>query len=144
MARLPLVALVCLVANLATSQTPPPPHTARQALIEMFFGTGPNHLEKHLPDITRNAFKKMPSANGMNSLDEFSMIASQLKAGGKFETFETGPTLDQKLASNAPADLIASGVYDRDLACRKCRKHAIKRKDTASIAKCLKMAPRPV
>jgi len=93
MARLPLVALVCLVANLATSQTPPPPHTARQALIEMFFGTGPNHLEKHLPDITRNAFKKMPSANGMNSLDEFSMIASQLKAGGKFETFETGPTL---------------------------------------------------
>ena len=94
MARLPLVALVCLVANLATSQTPPPPHTARQALIEMFFGTGPNHLEEHLPDITRNAFKKMPSANGMNSLDQFSMLASQLKAGGgKFETFETGPTL---------------------------------------------------
>jgi TonB family protein len=30
----------------------------------------------------------------MNSLDQFSMLASQLKAGGgKFETFETGPTL---------------------------------------------------
>jgi hypothetical protein len=58
MMRLPLIALICLVANLATSQTPPPPQTARQALIEMFFGTGPNHLEKHLPDVTRNALKK--------------------------------------------------------------------------------------
>lgn len=112
MARLPLVALICLVANLATSQTPPPPQTARQALIEMFFGAGPNHLEKHLPDVTRNALKKMPSANGMNSLDQFSMLASQLKAGGgKFETFEAGPTL---LSTEDPNDGKVELTVERD------------------------------
>lgn len=94
MRRAPPIALLFLFVSLAASQTPPPPQTARQALIEMFFGTTPNHLEKHLPDVTRNSLKKLASANGMNTLDEFSMLASQLKSGGgKFETFETGPTL---------------------------------------------------
>lgn len=112
MARLSLIALICLIANIATSQTPPSPQTARQALIEMFFGTGPNHLEKHLPDVTRNTLKKMPSANGMNSLDEFSMFASQLKAGGgKFETFETGPTL---LSTENPNDGKLELTVERD------------------------------
>ena len=88
---LPLL-LLCSVS----AQTPPPPQTARQALIEMFFGTAPNHLEKHLPDTTRNAFKKMSGANGMSMLDEFSMFANMAKArGAKFETFDTGPTLVQ-------------------------------------------------
>jgi TonB family protein len=78
------------------AQTPPPPQTARQALIEMFFGTAPNHLEKHLPDTTRNAFKRMSGTNGMSMLDEFSMFANMTKASGtKFETFDTGPTLLQ-------------------------------------------------
>jgi TonB family protein len=78
------------------AQTPPPPQTARQALIEMFFGTAPNHLEKHLPDTTRNAFKRMSATNGMSMLDEFSMFANMTKTGGtKFETFDTGPTLLQ-------------------------------------------------
>ena len=85
--------LVFLLAQVGFSQATPP-QTARQALIEMFFGTAPNHLEKHLPDITRTTLKKLPSANGMNALEEFSMIATQMKAGGgKFETFETGPIL---------------------------------------------------
>src|ERR1700688_3320331 len=76
------------------AQTPPPPQTARQALIEMFFGTAPNHLEKHLPDTTRNVFKRMSGTNGMSMLDEFSMFANMTKAGGtQFETFDTGPTL---------------------------------------------------
>ncbi|MCU1271506.1 MAG: hypothetical protein JWN74_2800 [Acidobacteriaceae bacterium] len=78
------------------AQTPPPPQTARQALIEMFFGTAPNHLEKHLPDTTRNAFKRMTGTNGMSMLDEFSMFANMTKASGtKFETFDTGPILLQ-------------------------------------------------
>jgi hypothetical protein len=73
-----------------------PPQTARQALIEMFFGTSPNHLEKHLPDTTRNTFKRMSNANGMSMLDEFSAFANMVKVGGaKFETFDTGPTLLQ-------------------------------------------------
>jgi hypothetical protein len=43
-----------------------PPQTARQALIEMFFGEGPNHVEKHLPDVTRQSFEKIDGTNGQN------------------------------------------------------------------------------
>ena len=85
-----------LLSSFAPAQTPPAPQTARQALIEMFFGTAPNHLEKHLSDATRSAFKKMSGTGGMSMLDEFSAFANMAKAGGpKFETFDTGPTLLQ-------------------------------------------------
>jgi len=81
-------------STLLIAQTGTMPQTARQALIEMFFGTAPNHLEKHLPDTTRNAFKKMSGPNGVSALDEMSMFATMAKAGGgKFETFDTGPVL---------------------------------------------------
>src|ERR1700686_4105953 len=95
-----------------SAQTPPPPQTARQALIEMFFGTAPNHLEKHLPDTTRNAFKKMTGANGMSVLDEFSMFANMAKAGGaKFETFDTGPTLllSEEAEQNEKVEITVEG-----------------------------------
>jgi TonB family protein len=104
---LPLLLLPSLNA-----QTPPPPQTARQALIEMFFGTAPNHLEKHLPDTTRNAFKKMTGANGMSMLDEFSMFANMAKAGGaKFETFDTGPTLllSEEAEQNEKVEITVEG-----------------------------------
>ncbi len=93
------IAAVLLLASLLNAQSPtamnpPPPQTARQALIEMFFGTAANHLEKHLPDVTRETFKRMDSGNGQSFLSEFSSLAIQAKAGGaKFETFDTGPTL---------------------------------------------------
>ena len=83
-----------LCSLLLNAQPAPAPQTARQALIEMFFGTAPNHLEKHLPNVTRNTFKKMSGPNGMSALDQFAMFATMAKAGGaKFETFDTGPTL---------------------------------------------------
>jgi TonB family protein len=89
---LPLLLFSSLSA-LAQQQAP---QTARQALLEMFFGTAPNHLEKHLSDSTRNTFKRMSGEGGMSMLDEFSMFANMTKAGGtKFETFDTGPTLLQ-------------------------------------------------
>jgi TonB family protein len=89
-----LAVVVFFFAMLSVAQTSPPQQTARQALIEMFFGDAPNHFEKHLPDLTRSTLKKLGSGNGMNALDEFSMFAAQAKAGGgKFETFETGPIL---------------------------------------------------
>ena len=76
------------------AQAPPPPQTARQALIEMFFGQSADHLQKHLPDVTRRSFQKMDTGNGQSLLTEFSMLASQAKAAGAgFQTFETGPTL---------------------------------------------------
>src|SRR6266852_4037105 len=99
MPRLFAVAVVLLLASLLSAQSPstvnpPPPQTARQALIEMFFGQGSNHLEKHLPDVTRKTFERMDSGNGQNLLNEFSMMATQTKArGSKFETFDTGTTL---------------------------------------------------
>lgn len=95
--RSPFVWLLPLLfVGSLSAQTPPPPQTARQALIEMFFGTAPNHLEKHLPDTTRTALKRMNGANGMNVLEEFSAVANMAKTGGtKLETFDTGPTLLQ-------------------------------------------------
>src|SRR5216683_5702841 len=93
------IAAVLLLASLLNAQSPtamnpPPPQTARQALIEMFFGTAANHLEKHLPDVTRKTFKRMDSGNGQSFLGEFSSLAIQAKASGAaLQTFDTGPTL---------------------------------------------------
>jgi hypothetical protein len=89
---LPVSSLV-KAQTVASSQTSPP-QTARQALIEMFFGTAANHLEKHLPEVTRKTFKRMDSGNGRSFLSEFSMLATQAKSSGAaFQTFDTGPTL---------------------------------------------------
>jgi TonB family protein len=88
------------------------PQTARQALLEMFFGTAPNHLEKHLSDSTRNTFKRMSGEGGMSMLDEFSMFANMTKAGGvKFETFDTGPTLLQaeEVEQNEKTEITVEG-----------------------------------
>jgi TonB family protein len=88
------------------------PQTARQALIEMFFGTAPNHLEKHLSDSTRNTFKRMSGEGGMSMLDEFSAFASMSKAGGmKFETFDSGPTLLQaeQVEQNEKTEITVEG-----------------------------------
>ena len=98
MRRLFAVVVLLLASSLSAQNpgvlTPPPPQTARQALIEMFFGQASNHLEKHLPDVTRKTLKRMDSGNGQSLLNEFSMMASQAKASGsKFETFDTGTTL---------------------------------------------------
>lgn len=68
--------------------------TARQALIEMFFGQAPDHLEKHLPDVTRQTLQKVEGSDSRNALGAFSLLTSQARAGkAKFETFDTGPTL---------------------------------------------------
>ncbi|SRR6266498_571027 len=68
--------------------------TARQALLEMFFGEEPNHLEKHLPDVTRRSLSKLSSPDAPNVLAEFSMMVSQLRSGGAaLQMFDTGPTL---------------------------------------------------
>ncbi len=93
---LPSVLVVAQTSNVQNpnAMNPPAPQSARQALIEMVFGTAADHLEKHLPDVTRKTFKRMDSGNGRSFLSGFSMLATQAKASGsKFETFETGPTL---------------------------------------------------
>ncbi|MGB7863478.1 MAG: energy transducer TonB, partial [Candidatus Sulfotelmatobacter sp.] len=79
-------------AQTAASQGTPP-QTARQALIEMFFGQAPNHLEKHLPDVTRRAFQSLEGADGQSALGAFSMLTKQAQGKDKVETFDTGSTL---------------------------------------------------
>jgi hypothetical protein len=71
-------------------QTPPPPQTARQALIEMFFGSSSDHLERHLSDVIRRSFQKFTTSSGPSLLAELSAIAAQAKAAD-LQTFDTGP-----------------------------------------------------
>ncbi len=91
-------ALALLVSSSVGGQTPPSqaaaPQTARQALIEMFFGQAPDHLERHLPDVTRQAFQNLEGADGQSALGAFAALAKQAQGGKeKFETFDTGATL---------------------------------------------------
>jgi hypothetical protein len=79
-----------------TRQTPasPPPQTPRQALLEMFFGTSPNHLEKHLPEIAKKAFRQLDTPGSQGFLAPVSMILAEVRGtGSTFQTFDTGPVL---------------------------------------------------
>jgi TonB family protein len=113
--------LAIAVMSLAGEQTAPsqsaPPQTARQALIEMCFGQAPGHFEKHLPDITRQTFKKL-GADRQNVPGVFSMLATQSKSGrDKLETFDTGSTfLTAKGSAAAGYEKIEVTVERDDLA----------------------------
>src|SRR6266700_4071973 len=48
-----LMTTTMLAAQTQIATTPPPPQSARQALLEMFLGQGPDHLKRHLPEITK-------------------------------------------------------------------------------------------
>src|SRR5947207_8558835 len=90
---MPVLLLSTLAAN-AQKEPTPPPQSPRQALLEMFFGITPNHLERHLPEVARKAFQQLDAGAGPNFLGEISMIASQARtAGSSFQTFDSGPTL---------------------------------------------------
>ena len=73
---------------------PPPPQSARQALLEMFLGQGPDHLKKHLPEVTKKAFAKIESGSTPSFLTEVEAIGKEATAGGgNLQTMETGPVL---------------------------------------------------
>ena len=94
MRRLLTVSLLVLLPSLLLGQTPQAPQSARQALIEMFFGSAGDHLEKHLPDATRKTLKKFDSGDSQSMLAQLSMFSAMAKAGGvNLQTFETGPVL---------------------------------------------------
>jgi hypothetical protein len=91
-----LIAIVLATSTSAAfgAQAQPAPQTARQALIEMFFGKTPGSLEKHLPEATKAALRQAGGASGMSPLAAFSLIGSQISANGQqLQTFEAGPTL---------------------------------------------------
>ena len=94
MRRLLTVSLVIFLPSLLFGQTAQAPQSARQALIDMFFGSSADHLEKHLPDATRKTLKKLDSGDGQSMLAQISMFSAMAKAGGvNLQTFETGPVL---------------------------------------------------
>src|SRR5437870_11802156 len=109
-------AIAVLACSLLSAQTPAPPQTARQALIEMFFGSAPNHLEKHLPDATRKTLQKLDSGDGRSLLSEFSMLSAAAKAGGaNLQTFDSGPTLVSVDQSDKAAEHVDITVERADL-----------------------------
>jgi hypothetical protein len=86
----------------AQTPAPPPPQTARQALIEMFFGKGENDFAKHLPDAAHQALIHKGENPDTSTVLRISAFGRQAVAeGGKIETFDVGPTL---LASELGAD----------------------------------------
>jgi hypothetical protein len=104
-----LVCFLLVCGTYSAAQTQPPPQSARQALIEMFFGTSQNHMEKHLPDATLKTFRRIDSGGNRSLLDQFSMFAVQAKAEGpNFQTFDTGPSL-VLIEDSTPEDGTAAG-----------------------------------
>ncbi|HTR23037.1 MAG TPA: energy transducer TonB [Terriglobales bacterium] len=92
------LALVFAVVSPLKAQMTPSSNTtvqtARQALIELLLGEAPDHIEKHLPDLTMRTLDKIKSENSGNAPAMFSALAARSKAGKeKIETFDTGPML---------------------------------------------------
>ena len=99
MSRAGFALLMLLISVSLSAQTvqaiqpAPPPQSPRQALLEMFMGTSPNHLEKHLPEAAKKAFHQLQSGGNMMFLSEISGMGAQAKASGGLQIMETGPIL---------------------------------------------------
>jgi hypothetical protein len=88
-----LLAFVVLAAAAGAQSTdaPPAPQTARQALIEMFFSKTTGTFAKHLPAATLSTLDK---SGALEKLQAYSLLASQFQTKEKtIETFETGSVL---------------------------------------------------
>jgi hypothetical protein len=75
------------------AQTPAPPQTARQALIEMFMGKSPDAFVKHLPSMASHALMRKGENPETSVVQKISMIGRQFAGQGHVETFDEGPTL---------------------------------------------------
>lgn len=88
------VGFVCAGTLFAQNLNEPPKQTARQALIEMFLGKGPDDFVKHLPEKARGALiHKGDTPEGSWAL-RLAEIGRTIGAQGQHvETFDTGPTI---------------------------------------------------
>ncbi len=97
MLRIGSVSLVLVFGSIpfsAQSLTPAPPQTARQALIEMFVGKGPDDFMKHLPEAARQALIHKGDTPETSVLLRISMIGRQVAVQGEHvETFDAGPSI---------------------------------------------------
>lgn len=84
-------------AGVASAQTPElaakpaPKQTARQALLEMFFGEKPGAFEKHLPTAMHEFLKSSPGGLSVNDL--LLAVNEIRQASREVETFDEGPVL---------------------------------------------------
>jgi hypothetical protein len=73
------------------SINPVPKQTARQALLEMFFGQKPGAFEKHLPTAMHEFLK---GGNSGISVNELLQAVNEIRQSGReMETFDEGPVL---------------------------------------------------
>jgi len=82
-----------LLAAAVINAAQPMPQTARQALIEMFFGKATGSFEKHLPEATLAAIHKAQPGSAGSMVSLFSMISAQAHSTSHIESFEAGSTL---------------------------------------------------
>jgi hypothetical protein len=88
------VAMVGGISLWAQTATPPPPQSARQALLEMLFGKGENDFQKHLPEDARKTLIHKGETPETSTILRISTIGRQVMSEGKHvETFETGSVL---------------------------------------------------
>ncbi|HKR83456.1 MAG TPA: hypothetical protein VJS37_04740 [Terriglobales bacterium] len=115
-----LVLSSSLVLGQSSPTQSPSSQTARQALVEMFFGETPNHMEKHLPEATRKSLNKFGGSGARNYFSDFTMLASQIRREGtSLSTFDTGPILisaqDSRLSLGDGPDKIELTLERDDL-----------------------------
>ena len=84
---------VALLALAVTTAAQPMPQTARQALIEMFFGKATGSFEKHLPEATLAAIHKAQPGSAGSMVSLVSMLSTQAHSTSHIESFEAGATL---------------------------------------------------
>lgn len=90
------ISLTAQTAVQTASQTsaPPPPQSARQALIEMFLGKGDKDFERHLPEAACQALIHKGETPDTSVVLRISTIGREMVAQGEhIETFDVGPAL---------------------------------------------------
>lgn len=93
MRRIVIVILILVCGGLFTrAAAQPAPQTARQALVEMFFG-GPGSFQKHLPKATLAALHQVDDGSTNTQLQFFALIGEQMRKQGQLQVFESGSTL---------------------------------------------------
>ena len=90
---LAMLAAIIPVQSQTTAQPSPPPQTARQGLLEMFLGKGPDAFVKHLPSVASHALIRKGENPETSVVQKISMAGRQFAAQGHVETFDEGPTL---------------------------------------------------
>ena len=89
-----LLAIVAVGCPVIAQDQKPPEQSARQALIEMFMGKGPDDFAKHLPEAARAVLlHKGETPETSYLLKISSAVRGLAQQGEKVETFDDGPNI---------------------------------------------------